>query len=114
MQKLSTRRHRFHPDIVAGSLGGMPGPGDLTSLVTGQEQEKSISVPDVTYYDSGKGREKRNRDRLRAPRGMVSGGNEQPVSRPRPCVPISGNFVLSMKPFSGVLNPSGWGNRGEF
>lgn len=57
MEKLSTGAHRFHPDIVAGSLGGMPGHGDLTSLVTGQEQGKSISVPDVTYYDSGKGRE---------------------------------------------------------
>ncbi len=34
-----------------GGIGGMPGHGDLTSMVTGQEEEKSISVPDVTFDD---------------------------------------------------------------
>jgi cell division protease FtsH len=36
---------------ISGGLGGMPGRGDLTGMVTGQEKEKSISVPDVTFDD---------------------------------------------------------------
>jgi len=74
-------RRMYHN--ISGGLGGMPGRGDLSGMVTGQEKEKTISVPDVTFddvagQDSAKAEVSELVDFLREPEKYTRLGAEVP------------------------------------